>query len=382
MPKVKTVYDHHRSLRRYLRNFPLLESLSVVRAYEQHLQFNRPFPNDMEVAVAFRTADNPEAKNIFEWELDILAKELVLNASDYAYGTLRKWSSLSTAINLIKKLGNAVTASYPDLYQRDILIELYRIAHNTFPWQRGIRRDTILRYFKIFGSDAFDPIIKARTGFAARELYLIGMTLSGHFSDSFVLDLPAKIEGLPITAAQVDRFIGLFSTDIDTLRRLVSESQSYDQDYAYAFNPLRKFPLIRLRGEDGAAIVAPLPTFLLRRFTEGLYYELCDAAGFSDAFGPAFQGYVGDVLAAANPRKVLTIFPEHEYHLGRDRKDSVDWIVFDQTADLFVECKTKRVRYGAKIGLASIALLLDDLEKMADFIVQTYKTLVDALAEK
>jgi len=40
---------------------------------------------------------------------------------------------------------------------------------------------------------------------------------------------------------------------------------------------------------------------------------------------------------------------------------------------LFIECKTKKLRYGAKIGLD------EDLEKMAGFIVQIYKTLTDAL---
>jgi len=35
----------------------------------------------------------------------------------------------------------------------------------------------------------------------------------------------------------------------------------------------------------------------------------------------------------------LTVFPEHPYHVGKYRKDSVDWIVSDRTADLFIECK-------------------------------------------
>ncbi len=382
MVKARTVYDYHRPLRNYLRNFPLLESLYVVRAYEQHLQFDQPFPSDIKVAVEFREAKGRAEKNIFEWELDILTRELVLNASDFAYGTLKQWSAFSIAINLIKELGNAVAASYPEIYQPNILIELYRIAHNQFPWQRGITRDTVLRYFKIFGTDTFDLILKTRLGLGAAELYIIGLTLAGHFSESFVFNLPVKIDGLPITSEQFDRFVGIFSIDIDSLRCLTADSQSYDQDYAYVFNPLRKFPLIRISENGRSALVAPLPTFLIRRFTEGVYYELCDAPGFSDAFGPSFQGYVGAVLTAANPTVALTVFPEQPYHVGKDRKDSVDWIVSDRTADLFIECKTKRVRYGAKIGLASTDLLAGDLEKMAEFIFQTYKTLIDALDGK
>lgn len=382
MVKARTVYDYHRTLRNYLRNFPLLKSLYVVRAYEQHLQFDQPFPSDIRVAVEFREAKGREGKNIFEWELDILARELVLNAPDFSYNTLTQWSSFSTAINLIRELCNSVAASYPEMYQSNVLIELYRAAHNQFPWQRGITRGTVLRYFKIFGTDTFDHILKSRLGLGATELYLIGLTISGHFSESFVFNLPVTIDGLPITTEQFHRFGELFSIDIGSLRRLTAENQSYDQDYAYVFNPLRKFPLIRISENNRSALIAPLPTFLIRRFTEGVYYELCDAPGFSDAFGPSFQRYVGAVLTAANPKAALTIFSERPYQVGKHRKDSVDWIVSDRTADLFIECKTKRVRYGAKIGLASTDLLLADLEKMAEFIFQTYKTLMDALDGK
>ena len=54
----------------------------------------------------------------------------------------------------------------------------------------------------------------------------------------------------------------------------------------------------------------------------------------------------------------------------------------DTTAEIFIECKTKKVRHRAKVGLLSTEILQEDLEKMADFIVQTYKTLCDALNGK
>src|SRR5258708_34305746 len=39
-----SVYDLYKPLRNYLRQFPLLDSLAVVHAYAQYLQFNRAFP--------------------------------------------------------------------------------------------------------------------------------------------------------------------------------------------------------------------------------------------------------------------------------------------------------------------------------------------------
>jgi len=115
------------------------------------------------------------------------------------------------------------------------------------------------------------------------------------------------------------------------------------------------------------------------RFTDGMYYEIRDALGFEKAFGDSFERYVGEVFEKANRSESLTICAAQPYHVGKDRKDSVDWVVSDPTGDLFIECKTKRLRANAKSSLASTEILDDDLDKMAGFIVQTYKTLIDAL---
>src|SRR5260370_19725602 len=154
------------------------------------------------------------------------------------------------------------------------------------------------------------------------------MALSGHFSVDFMLDLPAQVKDFQVTVEQIDQFLMLFSADVPTLRADASKNQSYDQDYEYVFNPLRKFPLVRIaRNADIISVAHPLPTFLMRRFTEGVYYELLDAKGFSEAFGKSFQTYTGDVLSVSNSQRRLNILPECPFDVGRDRKDSVDWIV-------------------------------------------------------
>ena len=75
---------------------------------------------------------------------------------------------------------------------------------------------------------------------------------------------------------------------------------------------------------DKRVLTCPIPTFLHRRFTDGVYYELCNAVGFSDAFGTSFQRYAGEVLTAANPAGRFNIIEEREYRVGKDRKDSID----------------------------------------------------------
>jgi len=101
--------------------------------------------------------------------------------------------------------------------------------------------------------------------------------------------------------------------------------------------------------------------------------------GFDLAFGRSYQTYVGEVIRAATGRGSLCMLPEDEYFVGRDRKDSVDWIVSDSTGELFVECKTKRLRQEAKLALADLAPLTAELSKLTDFVIQIYKTLTHAL---
>ena len=193
--------------------------------------------------------------------------------------------------------------------------------------QRPPNNRVLLRYFRIFGTPQFDPILKASIGISAVELYTLGLAFTGHFLNEFGFGLPERIEFPEITPEGFARFVDHFSTSMDSLRQQAKEQQSYDQDYAYTFNPLRRYPLIQVISDGKRGLIAPIPTFLFWRFTEGVYYEICDAAGFSDVFGSSFQNYVGDVLAAINKPVSFLILAEQDYHVGKNRKDSVDWIV-------------------------------------------------------
>jgi hypothetical protein len=73
-----SVYDLYKPLRNLLRQYPLMESLSVVHAYTQYLQFSRPLPSDIDVNPIIYARHKPE-RQIYEWQLDLLAREIILN---------------------------------------------------------------------------------------------------------------------------------------------------------------------------------------------------------------------------------------------------------------------------------------------------------------
>jgi hypothetical protein len=370
------MYKIYKPLRNYVRTLDMVQSLGVIRAYLQNLQFGQPFPKDIEVHSSYFRS--PRAAGVYEWELETLAKEIVLNSAFGAKVDLRTWDVLASAINKLKDLENQIGVHYADLFQKSVLLEIYRIAHRQFPRQHRHPGALIARYYKIFGTPELSAMIEARVGLNSKVLYIVGMSLMGVYLERFGLNLPARVDVPGVTESQAACFIDYFSSDVETMRKEIEGSQSYDQDFAYVLNPLRIHPRLRMELAGVETVVAPVPSFLMQRFTEGIYYEIYDAPGFSAAFGTSFEAYVGQVIAKGAELGPMSILPEATYIVGADEKRTVDWIVSDESADLFIECKTKRIRYAAKIALESTEILDEDLDKMAGFVVQIYKTLSDA----
>jgi hypothetical protein len=102
--------------------------------------------------------------------------------------------------------------------------------------------------------------------------------------------------------------------------------------------------------------------------------------GFDSAYGAAFQNYVGLVLHVLLKPPKFHIAAEEPYQVAKGyRKHGVDWTVGDETANIFIECKTKRLRQEAKF-VATGTGLADAMDVLGSYIVQHYKNIIDALA--
>ncbi|HSL04691.1 MAG TPA: hypothetical protein VK901_14280 [Nitrospiraceae bacterium] len=147
--------------------------------------------------------------------------------------------------------------------------------------------------------------------------------------------------------------------------------------FAYAYHSLRAYPLIKMRYQGRDCLVCPIPTLLFWRFTNGVYYEIFNQPGFENAFGEAFQWYVGQVIGRGTTRERTRLYPECEYRVGKESKRTVDWIVDQEGAALFVEAKAKRMRFEAKVEIVQEDVLPVELDKLAAMIVQVYKSIGD-----
>lgn len=231
------------------------------------MQFTQPFPGDVHVPWEIVLASRGQRKGIYEWDLAILAKELILNSPWSGTEDLRAWPRFSNAVNRLKDLHNDISAHYELLFRKNILVEMSRIAHEQFAWQSRSLYSSVTRYLMIFSYPSLDLILQAELGISAHALYTIGLSMTGHFSENFEMNLPVTFSIGGVTAPQIDSFLSRFSAEINSLRGHCAEKQSYDQDFVYSLNPLKVYPLIRYSQGERQTMIAPVPTYLLERFT-------------------------------------------------------------------------------------------------------------------
>jgi len=117
----------------------------------------------------------------------------------------------------------------------------------------------------------------------------------------------------------------------------------------YDYNPLFEYPLISPWPADSRhgselRMCAPLPDLIIHRMSPGIFYEMFNEYGpaFSEYFGYLMQEYVGEILRRSAPpvaviaeQDIRTTYPE-------DRGTVPDWIVFEGSKAILIECKATR----------------------------------------
>lgn len=373
------IFEAYRPLRNHLGKCGVADSLEVIRAYAQNLQFNGKFPPDIEALEEYASKDHTQKTRwVSEWNLEILAKEVIINSSISGWNTetFKQWSYFSRAINKIKDIEGVIAKNYLD--SSNILRELERMAHGQFGWQIDRpSHEMMARYYRIFNTPEMSSVAQEAIGLSTKEIYFIGVAFIGFFIGHFALHYPPNIQIPGLTQDMIEKFVKYFSSNLESLREKLITEQNINENYFYAFSSLRRFPLVGMDFGGKYSLVCPLPTLLFWRITSGLYYEVFHQKAFDNAFGESFQKHIGDCVSVSNVNGNVRMFPEERIKDGKRQKDTVDWIVDDGTSAMFVECKAKRMTISSKSELVISDAFEKDIEKMASFVVQIYKTIRD-----
>lgn len=371
------MYDLYKPFRNYMRRFPLVESLQNIWLFAGHLSGQGPHVGPLQ----FQDRKGPPITlkdSIFPWDIELLAREIILHSPTKGDKSLSRWGDFSRAINFIRDIDNEITRRHGGKY--DVLRDMHRIVHRQFPWQRSPSASSIMRYLKIFGGSELESAVEQQTGLPIRKFYQLSFAVSGHFLKSSGISTATDYKVLGISLEQSAAFFRRLTASLPALREQTNACQRYDDGWLYAWNPLQATPLISFDPTHVDRVICPIPMFLLRRATDGLFYDLVNSPGFDNAYGAAFQNYVGLVLLELLKPPKFHVAAEEPYQVAkRYRKHGVDWTVGDETANLFIECKTKRLRQDAKFVVTGTGLA-DAMDALGSYIVQHYKNIIDALA--
>src|SRR5438552_18673621 len=104
------VFREYKPIRNKIALLAIEDALSVIWAYAQYLQVDDfHFPRAIEVLDRFLALDVPR-QWISEWELELLAKEVILNSGTVSSKglSLRSWRTLSEYVNMLKDFENRI----------------------------------------------------------------------------------------------------------------------------------------------------------------------------------------------------------------------------------------------------------------------------------
>lgn len=368
------MYSHYKPLRNFVRKLDRNIALLQLFQFFQNIQYDKPLPNHF-------TRLNPKGLNsvkevVFQWELDILVREVILHSGNDGSKNLFLIKDFVTAISLIRKIQNQQIG---DRLPKMIYQELHRLFQQQFPWQSKSVELRLSRYLRIYRSPEVESLLVKRTGLTVRKFFLLGGAMTGAFLSKSWYDLNTDFTQFGISNEQRDSFFGLVAIDFETLRDRTQKTQEYNENWSYTINPLRRTPLIRLDPNTPNIVICPIPEFMLLRISEGLFFDLYDAKGFENPYGAAFEHYFGEVSIELINSKSIQIEAGRDYSVKKNKKKGVDWLVFDKNAAMLIECKAKGLRLDARYQLEETALD-QEIDLLAKFIVQNYKNLLDITA--
>lgn len=369
------MYHHYKPLRNFVAKLDRTAALLQICRFYQNIQYGESIPLQF-------SRIHPNGKCsikgvVFPWELDILAREVILNSGVGATKNLFEPRDFVSAIEKIRKLQDQQVHGR---LEKMIFQEMHRIIQQQFPWQAHTVELRLARYFRIYRAPEVEALLEKETGLTIKKFYLLGMATAGAFISKNSYDLNTDFTQLGITDQQRDSFFSLIAMDFQQLRERTKSVQEYNENWSYTINPLQSTPLVRVFPEAPNIVICPVPHFILSRVSEGLFFDLGRIEGFENPYGAAVERYVGEISAELITTESLSIRAGEEYFVKKNKKAGVDWYVYDESAAMLIECKSKRLGLPARYQLEDGALE-KEVNHLAKFVVQNYKNLADVVSE-
>ena len=367
------IYDLYKPFRNSLRKMALGLALERIWQYQAHV--------DVSGTLKLRMKVGGPVSEIYVWELHLLCRETLLHASGDK-DTLATHEGLFTMINHIRRISEGISKCTISS-NNDAVCALHTLIHQQVRWQYPQDEARMFRAFYIYSDPELAPIFKRVTDLSVREMFFLAIGIAGAGKKKVVTSTAQDYSAFGVAHEARDKFFKMTGTTLTNIRRNIEDLQRHDEGWAFTWNPMESTPLINLDDHQTSIYWHPFPEFLIRRVTEGLFYDLGKGkrqAGieFSNEYGRAFERYVLRVLHELFSSEPFSVTGELPYKVSGNVRHGVDAIVSDLTGNIFIECKTRRMKQEAK-ETADGSELEQSLDELAKAIVQLYKNIEDAI---
>jgi hypothetical protein len=314
--------------------------------------------------------------NIQQWQLQLLAREILLNCSSSANEPFT-WNAIAHSLNQITAIQNHISeVRYQDKDGADLIwADLHAIAHQQLPLQRKHGMEKMIRFANVFGAEKLDSLLEHKVGLTFMECVFLTFACVGNFERVGYLLKDQSYNEFGISDEKVAKFFAWLSRTPSELRKEIHDRQSYDENWSYTWNPLEGTPLISVGAPLKPAVISPVPSLMWNRLSSAIFFDLVKEKGFDNVYGNAFEAHVGAFAKLILPGPLFTVRGEETYKVGKSQKHGLDWRITDGGANLLVECKTKRVTVEAKT--LNEEVLFEQLDVLAKSVVQHYKNASD-----
>lgn len=224
------------------------------------------------------------------------------------------------------------SASILDLMPRLLLRQTY--------WQeRPLYIGKVARAWMMFSGPVCRNLIEDKFGAPFDELALTWMGLFAQYSSHPNIDRPGMLKLLKVDEDGVTRTLRHVS--IDKHKAVVRQREQTRglHQIAYAPSILRSYPIVSSR----TGYFCPMPSVLLERLSNGLFYDVFSVAAARSEYGRAFEAEIYRLITYFLDRTHI-VLAEEKYS---KTKLTPDIRVFEHTGELraIFEVKAKRIPF-------------------------------------
>ncbi|WP_198169894.1 hypothetical protein [Burkholderia pseudomallei] len=367
------IYDLYKPFRNELRRMALQPALANIWRHQKLAASS--------ALIKLPIGINGSVFEFYVWELHTLCREVLLNANG-SENTLSTANGFIKMISHIRRISEGISERTVNS-GNDALNALHALIHQQARWQYSRDEARLFRAYHIYNDHELAPIFEQAAGISVRDMFLLAIAMAGSGTRQAGTNASQDYSAFGISQGARDRFFSMTGTTLVKIRRQLEELQRDDEGWEFTWNALEATPFVNLDDNKTPMYWCPLPQLLLRRITEGLFYDLVRGVKthnikYGNEYGHAFERYVGRVIREIFDDGKFSITSEQPYKVKKAEKHGVDWIISDSTGNLFIECKTRRMKQDAK-ETSNGESLNKSLDELAEAVVQLYANIDDAI---